>query len=215
MEVLRECKCGTTATTIEELVLFVKHSKSPLGRTNCCKKCHYEKTKEKNKAYYLANKELFAEYSKKYRETNKEALSISKAEYYLNNKEELLVKVREFAAKNPEKVRSYKQKYSFSNPNIRKVSAQKRRARLLEVEENFLRTDAEYIAFLFNYSCFNCGGSEVLCYDHTYPLSLGYALTRTNCTLLCRSCNSSKGSKLPEEFYTEEQFIALIKLTEI
>ncbi len=37
---LRRCKCGTVATTIEELELFKKVKGYPHGRGTRCKKCH-------------------------------------------------------------------------------------------------------------------------------------------------------------------------------
>lgn len=39
MEILRQCKCGVTATEEEELELFVKHTGSKYGRRNQCKAC--------------------------------------------------------------------------------------------------------------------------------------------------------------------------------
>ena len=41
------------------------------------------------------------------------------------------------------------------------------------------------------------------------PLSAGYALEENNAVVLCRSCNSSKGIKQPEEFYTTVQLTKL------
>jgi 5-methylcytosine-specific restriction endonuclease McrA len=42
--------------------------------------------------------------------------------------------------------------------------------------------------------------------DHFYPLSGGNALCVGNAIILCRSCNSKKGSKIPEQFFTKDIF---------
>ncbi|KKK48152.1 hypothetical protein LCGC14_3148020 [marine sediment metagenome] len=44
------------------------------------------------------------------------------------------------------------------------------------------------------------------------PLSKGFALKINNATILCRPCNSKKGTKLPKEFYTKEQLCELDKI---
>jgi len=79
----------------------------------------------------------------------------------------------------------------------------KYRANKLKVCENYEYT--EHTFKLFGNSCFNCGSTSKLCLDHHYPLSKGYKLTKSNAVILCNICNSSKGAKLPEDFYTEEQ----------
>ena len=69
----------------------------------------------------------------------------------------------------------------------------------------YTKQDEQYTYELFDGVCYNCGAKEDLCIDHNYPLSRGYALTRKNAVLLCRSCNSSKLDKLPKYFYTNEK----------
>lgn len=39
MDVLRKCKCGTTAFTLEELIKFTKDKKGKYGRSNLCALC--------------------------------------------------------------------------------------------------------------------------------------------------------------------------------
>ena len=46
MKSLRTCKCGTKATTEDELTLFVQGSKCKYGRTNLCKVCRATKKRE-------------------------------------------------------------------------------------------------------------------------------------------------------------------------
>jgi 5-methylcytosine-specific restriction endonuclease McrA len=72
--------------------------------------------------------------------------------------------------------------------------------------------DIETIYRIFDSQCFNCRSMNNLHIDHHRPLSKGFGLSIQNATLLCGSCNSSKGDKSPEEFYTADQLkqLALI-----
>jgi len=45
--------------------------------------------------------------------------------------------------------------------------------------------------------CVECGAIENLSLDHIHPWSLGGPDTYENLRVLCRSCNSSKGAKVP------------------
>jgi len=77
----------------------------------------------------------------------------------------------------------------------------KRRARKLSVTENYTSIDESYTRSLFNNECAICKTKEKLEIDHWYPLSKGYALSRTNAVLLCRTCNAHKHNHLPNTFY--------------
>ncbi len=46
------------------------------------------------------------------------------------------------------------------------------------------------------------------CNNH-YPLSKGFALDKENAVLFCKSCNTSKADKLPEEFYSSSELTQL------
>jgi hypothetical protein len=44
--------------------------------------------------------------------------------------------------------------------------------------------------------CVECGGAELLEYDHVIPVALGGATTLANLQLLCGPCNRAKGERL-------------------
>lgn len=48
------------------------------------------------------------------------------------------------------------------------------------------------------YLCDECGGTESLTIDHIMPLSKGGSDELDNLRLLCQSCNSTKGDRMPE-----------------
>ena len=106
------------------------------------------------------------------------------------------------------------QKYKYiTDPVYRekcKIQAKKYRAKKFEVNEYYTKADETYTMKLFNHQCAKCGSKEELCIDHWMPLSKGYALSRENAVVLCRSCNSSKGGKLPEDHFPAG-FIELIE----
>lgn len=81
----------------------------------------------------------------------------------------------------------------------------RRRERKRNLCESFTIKDYKYVIRQFNNKCFNCGSTKNPCIDHHYPLSHGNALTVDNAVLLCRSCNTKKGNKHPEQFYTMNQ----------
>lgn len=50
------------------------------------------------------------------------------------------------------------------------------------------------------YTCQHCGGLKHLTIDHKLPVSRGGTNDRENLWTLCKSCNSSKGSRTVEEW---------------
>lgn len=51
----------------------------------------------------------------------------------------------------------------------------------------------------YNYQCQMCGNRENLQIDHILPLAKGGSNDESNLQVLCRHCNSSKGSQVPNE----------------
>ena len=192
MEPLRTCNdCGFEAYSQEELDLFSSSSSSKYGKQNLCKSCNKLRTStniENRKAEVTI-------YQKQYRDKHKEAASEYSKIYRANNKDKIVIQRKEAYINNPE---PYKERN------------RKRRALSADVNESYTKEDSAYTFLLFNHKCFNCGASDSLCVDHHYPLSKGYALTRTNAVILCSFCNSSKHDKMPEEFYSEEKLTLLL-----
>ena len=191
---MKKCtKCGVEKT----LDSFNKDKNHKDGLQYKCKDC--------SKVYYEANKEKIAATCKVYYEANIEALkdqmkAYSKV-YYEANKE----KVKAYHEANKEKIAARHKLWIKNNPEKCRESVRKRRAMKVLVNENYTKEDEAFTKNLFDHACFNCGSTENLAVDHYRPLSKGNALTLTNAIILCTSCNSSKGSKDPEQFFSEEQ----------
>lgn len=92
---------------------------------------------------------------------------------------------------------------------VHQQSARRRRERKRSLDLQFTAKDAKIVYERFGNVCFNCGGTDRLQIDHNKPLSLGYGLSLSNAVLLCKSCNSSKHDKMPEDFYSLEQLLHL------
>lgn len=83
--------------------------------------------------------------------------------------------------------------------------ARRRREKKLGLDPVLSNEEIASIYLRFGNQCFRCGAVENLALDHHRPLSRGYGLTFANAVLLCKSCNSQKHNKMPEEFYTQEE----------
>tara|TARA_R110000737_G_scaffold352057_2_gene396380 strand:+ start:1383 stop:1910 length:528 start_codon:yes stop_codon:yes gene_type:complete len=136
----------------------------------------------------------------------------TEAKYYLKNKEKIKAKSIERYKNFKEEIREKQRIYFVNNKDVYRKAERKRRALKLGLEENFTSSDERFIYMLFSNLCFKCQTSKNLSIDHHYALSLGHKLELDNAVVLCKSCNSSKYTKTPEEFYTESE---LDKLTHL
>lgn len=93
-----------------------------------------------------------------------------------------------------------------------KENRRKRREREVGLDYEYTIDHEESTKKNFDNMCFKCKSSRQLCIDHNYPLSLGYGLKLSNAVLLCRSCNASKGNRMPQDFYTKEELFKLNKI---
>ena len=136
---------------------------------------------------------------KAYQQKNKEAI----AKYRKEHKEERNEYNRKWYNENIDKSRKSS-----------RISSRKRRARKSEVKESYTPEMERFTSVFFGNKCYNCCSTESLEHDHHLPLSRGHALAPGNAVLLCKSCNSSKRTKLPKNFYSKEQLKEITLLLE-
>jgi len=187
---------------------FSKKSRNKSGYAAICLECD----RLKSKAYKDSNKEKIKESSARYKSNNKEKIKESSARYRENNKEEINKRGREFYNNNIETEKERNRKYRANNPEKERERRRRRRARKKKVNENYTKTDEKITYKVFGKECFYCKSKDSLTIDHHYCLNDNNPLTISNAVILCRSCNSSKGIKKPEEFYTVSQLNNLDKL---
>lgn len=99
-----------------------------------------------------------------------------------------------------------------NHPNYVNGISYNGRIRKTDIKENFGKRDKLKLLDLFNNKCFKCGSLNNLTIDHHLPFSKGGLLTFTNCVILCKSCNSKKNAKMPQDFYTINELEKLKKL---
>lgn len=187
----------------KELSCFGKWKYSKDGLRNHCKACR----KLEHKSYYIRNTEKINKRVAEYTKRNREEVLHRKRTYARKHKDRHKEINRRWYKENREvKLEKNKQWY-VNNPNKRKViqrrKARRRRVREMKVEENFMHDNMVYR--LFKNECFVCHTRDDLTIDHHRPLCRGNALDIDNAVILCRSCNSTKGTKSPEDFYTKGQ----------
>jgi len=192
-------KC-TKCLRVKQLDKFAKNARN---KTDGCQ----PKCKECNRAYYLSNKErVIARVRNHYKENNDEILERraelrkrpeakkKKAQqdksYYARSKSKIREKYKEWISLNRARVADYQREYRY-----------KRNARIVSNGNNTL-TRLE-ISKLFEQHpyCEYCGKIDtLLTIDHIVPINKGGQNCLANVTIACKSCNSSKGDKLLEEW---------------
>jgi len=171
-----------------------------------CKECH----NKENAEWFEKN----PDYSKKYREQHYDELIENGRQYYKENKVNLAIKNKESLENNPsQKSAAKKRKHEWYEKNKDKVieGKRRRRARVAGCEENYTATDRKITLGAFNYRCFNCGTKDNICVDHHRPLIKRNPLSFKNAVVLCKICNSTKGTIDPEIFYGSSRCAELDK----
>jgi len=132
---------------------------------------------EYNKRYREENKDRTREYTKQYNEANRDLIRWRNRQYRLENLE----------------------KYREQGRN----SSRKRNAIKNKVIEAFDNDEIQELLDSCNGVCPICGKDGKITLDHIIPLSKApdwYIYTKDDVQPLCRSCNSSKGNSINEDW---------------
>lgn len=198
------------------------------GLRSQCKSCVAQETMEKRRLDWDAYLEREREQRRKNRDKinrrnreraaqNRDAINAKARKRYHDNRERELKRAKDWQAANPEKVKQSKKKYIAANPdkpvewsrNRRKnnpmgVRADKvrRRARKANAEGSHTAEDRKRIIETQKNRCYYCGKKmdKDATIDHVIPLSRGGSNSPENLVAACKSCNSTKGAKLPHEW---------------
>ena len=100
-----------------------------------------------------------------------------------------------YYAQNREKMREYGRAWRRANPHKEVERTQRRRVRKA-ANGVYLVTDRDYRRILES-PCVACGSTQDIQVDHIIPIARGGRHAVGNLQALCRSCNTSKGAKLP------------------
>jgi hypothetical protein len=192
---------------------FYKCTSKKDGLQSTCKKCQKSYIKENHneiilyqKQYRADNPEKVKKSRDKYNDNNIEKVKSSKKRWRYNNKEYY----KEYREENREQLRENNRRWEKKNLDKARAKCRRRRARKISVNENYTPENEKITLKVFGSCCFKCKSVDDITIDHHNPLSEGNALSVLNAVPLCRSCNSSKGFKKPEDFYTKTELKEII-----
>ena len=157
-----------------------------------------------SKVYYKANMNKVLEYQKEYNDKNKKKVQQRQKLHYEKNKVKILERNSKYRKAHKRERALYDKKRYRTDPDTLKRVARKRRD--LKKVQDFMYTKQDEIATRIVFPrCEKCGSNENLQIDHFYPLSKGFGLKLNNAIMLCQSCNCSKGSKMPQNFFSPDE----------
>ena len=232
--VMKRCsKCGE----IKHISRFHKDKNGKYKTRPDCKECsrkyqkeynknNKEKISNRNKERYEKNKNNILKHQKEYNENNKEKISKRKNIWYEENKDNILKRSKERYEKNKdsilEKQKEYNKKWAKNNPEKIFNKSNKRRNK----EENQGRgiTKEQWLEMMnfFDWKCAYSGekmesnkttnGRTI---DHIVALDNNGENEIWNCIPMKKGYNTSKHTKYMLEWYLEQPFFSIERLTKI
>ena len=215
--VMRKCNtCGKWL--VASNINFHKEKNGKYGLRGQCKKC--------KKEYADKNKQHKKEYDKKRYEDNRESMLEQSKIWKENNREHYLEQKRGYAKGWYKKNAEYKKNYnkSWRKDNPEKVFNQNNKRRLKEESQgNGFTNEQWYEMFMFfDFRCAYSGeylGNEnnkkIRSIDHIISLDNNGEHEIWNLVPMLKSYNSSKGTKDMLEWYLEQPFFSIERLTKI
>lgn len=159
-----------------------------------CESCCNRQWHKENRPRHTANKR------RHYRE-NPERIKTRNRRWKQANPEKARVATRRWLEENAERVRFLGRRWRKENPGKVAANASRRRARKRNLPSTLTGEQAE--RKLSSLPCFYCGTTTDLTLDHFVPLGVtmnkGCGTTLANTVVACKSCNPSKGTKMPSE----------------
>ncbi len=146
---------------------------------------------------------------KRWYENNRELCLRRASNNYQDNRANKLEYQKEYTKKNKDKISKYKKIYHKNNKIKCANARRRRRAHKAKVQEKYDSIDGQITKMVFKNKCFKCNSNVRLAIDHHKPLSKGFALNIKNAAVLCGSCNSRKGTKMPDDFYSITELLEI------
>lgn len=175
---------------------------------------HKEEVKARNRERYNQNREYESQRRKRRHQQNKEYENQRQRAWYQANHERALVTGKAWRQENSKHHNALRQSWRLRNierfrANLRnwrnavpgRISAQhsKRRAYKVQAGGSYDAIEWENLKAKYAYTCLCCGRREPdikLTADHVMPVSKGGTSFIENIQPLCKSCNSSKGTRI-------------------
>jgi 5-methylcytosine-specific restriction endonuclease McrA len=174
------------------LANFHKNKNYKTGHSVTCKVC----AKIRSKAWQQNNPDrVNANYRKNY------ALHL---DYSRQKRRE---RVRRWYSKNSEKARMATALYYQKYPERRRINENKRRT--AKIGNGIFFISPKDLNRILSSSCYKCGKIDNVTLDHIIPISRGGRHSVGNLQPLCKSCNSSKGSKTMTEWKHSKRMLGV------
>lgn len=207
MSSITEKKCSKCGITKKATEFREEKRNTSTGLRSYCNKCEDsartenrrkdpEKARITAKIYRDKNRDRINEQQKARYPLYAIAQRLFHKIYYQENKEVMKENARQYAKDNAEEKKVWQREYYHNNiehsREMRRIYGGNRRSNM-----NGTYTVKEWKDLCDKYDncCLKCGERKKLTVDHVLPVSLGGANTIDNLQPLCKSCNSSKGTK--------------------
>lgn len=199
---LKRCtKCGEEKP--HEMFHVMTSSKD--GRMTHCKSCRSLQRKnnpEPRRAYVAANLEREQMRKKAWEVANRERIRERRRNLHQIDPEPARRRQRKYRSKNTEVLKNKRRQWFKNNPVKMMIYNHRRRAIIAQIDGFHTDKDIAHIRFIQQGHCAYCGRlGQRLTLEHIIPVTReGSSNDPWNLCLACRSCNSSKGDKLLEEW---------------
>lgn len=191
-------RCSTCGKT-KPLTEFGRRRDSPTGFRSACAPCKRIADAAAMKRWRERNPDLTLRLAREYREQNREKERERFRRYDQANREKRRLAIAASRAENPDHHRELRRKWRAANLERSRARCRAYWHRRRSGSDPSEEVDA-YAELLLLQACGYCGATENMSIDHVVPLSRGGKHTVDNLLPACRSCNSSKGNKLLEEW---------------
>lgn len=214
-------KC-TNCGQMKKFCEFGKHKQGKFGLRGRCKSCRSSiegktpKDAARKKEWYINNKPICLERAKKHYKDNREDKIRYQKSYAGENADKINEYQKKYREENKDKIKANRLSWAKNNADAKRASdracERRRRAAKLKLNEQYSEADEQITRKIFSNRCFRCNSATDVHIDHHYPLSKGFALSIDNAVLLCKTCNSTKNAKMPEDFYSESEILEINEL---
>lgn len=187
--------CGETKPLTE----FGRRKDSPTGFRSACKPCKRVADTEAMRRWRERNPELNLERARQWSADHIEQERERWARYDAEHREERRLAIAKSRAENPEHHRELQRAWREANIEVCRARCRAYWHRRRSSADPSAEVDA-YAELLLLQACAYCGATGDMSLDHVVPVSRGGRHEIDNLLPACRSCNSSKGAKLLEEW---------------
>ena len=182
---------------------------------------HREDRKEYNKKYKKENKEEVSEYNKNYRKEHRDYYNEYNKNYRKEHREDRKEYNKNYREEHRDYYNEYNKNYKINNPQNTFNNSVKRRKKE-SIQGNGISKEQWYeMMEFFNWSCAYSGeyiggkSNNKRTVDHIVPLNNNGEHEIWNCIPMIKSYNSSKSTKNMLEWYIQQDYFDIDRLTKI